>query len=200
MVARLTNPFITSSNSSVNSSLTNNAADFPLGQPFYVDFTHDDIIVSVLTALSLDYLRVPPSFTQFPPNPSRPFILSNLTPFGGRLITETIGCSSPNPAPVKEHHVSYTPTQYGYDPNNATYKFVRMRLNNGVLPLNTIRGGACGNATSGRVDGLCELDSFVSAAISAYPQANYTYSCFGNYTLVNPLNGTDYDGTATGLV
>jgi hypothetical protein len=45
LIARLTNRYITSSNSSVNSSLTNNAIDFPLGRPFYADFTHDDIII-----------------------------------------------------------------------------------------------------------------------------------------------------------
>ncbi len=64
LTARLTNQFITSSNSSVNSSLTNNSATFPLGQRFYADFTHDDIIVSVLTAMSVDYFKDPPSLTQ----------------------------------------------------------------------------------------------------------------------------------------
>ena len=35
LLARLTNQYITSSNSSVNSTITNNAQDFPLGRPFY---------------------------------------------------------------------------------------------------------------------------------------------------------------------
>lgn len=35
LLARLTNQYITSSNSSVNSSITDNAQDFPLGRPFY---------------------------------------------------------------------------------------------------------------------------------------------------------------------
>ncbi|KAK5718141.1 hypothetical protein LTR17_015863 [Elasticomyces elasticus] len=38
LLARLTNQYITSSNSSINSSITNNAADFPLGSPFYGKF------------------------------------------------------------------------------------------------------------------------------------------------------------------
>ena len=58
LIARLDHQFITSSNSSVNSTYDNNEADFPLGQAFYADFSHDDIIISVLTALSLDYFRV----------------------------------------------------------------------------------------------------------------------------------------------
>jgi hypothetical protein len=59
-----TNQYITSSNSSVNYTLDNNANDFPLGAPFYADFTHDNIILSVLTAMSFDYFKSPPSLSQ----------------------------------------------------------------------------------------------------------------------------------------
>ncbi len=131
LLARLTNQYITSSNSSVNTSLTNNAADFPLGQPFYADFSHDDIIVSVLTSMSIDYFREHPNLQQYPPDPNRHFVLSNMTPFGARLITEVIGCAAPNPTAVHSHRTQYYPTQYGYNPANATHKFIRMRLNNG---------------------------------------------------------------------
>jgi hypothetical protein len=64
LIARLTNQYITSSNSSINFTITNNAADFPLGQPLYADFTHDDIIISFLTAMSFDYFKQAPSLTQ----------------------------------------------------------------------------------------------------------------------------------------
>ena len=90
-------------NSSVNSTITNNAQDFPLGRPFYADFTHDDIIISTLTSMSVDYFREHPNLQQYPPDPERHFILSNMTPFGGRLITEVIGCADANPDPVQEH-------------------------------------------------------------------------------------------------
>lgn len=64
LIARLTNQYITSSDSSVNFTITNNPTTFPLGQKFYADFTHDDIIVSVLTAMSIDYFKDAPSFVQ----------------------------------------------------------------------------------------------------------------------------------------
>ena len=128
------------------------------------------------------------------PNPNRHLILSSMTPFGGSLITETIGCSSSNPTPVKNSRVSYTPGQYGYNASNATYKFIGIRLNNAVLPLNNIRGGACGNATTGRVDVLCALQDFILSQQNSTALANYDYSCFGNYTIVNATNGQDYDG------
>jgi len=78
LIARLENKYIKTSDSSVNSTLDDNAKDFPLNEKFYADFSHDDIIVSVLTAASLDYFKDPPSLTQFPPSASRHFVLSNM--------------------------------------------------------------------------------------------------------------------------
>jgi hypothetical protein len=63
-MARLTNQYINSSDSSVNYTITNNSDAFPLGEPLYVDLTHDDIIISVLTAMSFDYFKAPPSLSQ----------------------------------------------------------------------------------------------------------------------------------------
>jgi hypothetical protein len=190
LLARLNNEYITTSNSSVNSSLTNNAEDFPLGRPFYADFTHDDIIISVLTAISVDYYHEHPNLTQFPPDPERHFRMSKITPFGAKLITEVIGCAETNPAAVHNKKTYYYPEQYGYEKSNATNKFIRMRLNNGIVPLDTIRGGQC----EGRSDGLCSLEDFIASQADAEKLANYDYACFSNYTLVEPLNGNDYDG------
>lgn len=191
LMARLTNKLITTSDSSVNSTITDNLADFPLGEKFYADLTHDDIIVSVLTAMSMDYFKDPPSLTKFPPDPNRHFVLSNITPFGGRLITEVIGCADANPMPYPTHRTFYYPTQYGYDPSNSAHKFIRFRLNNGILPVSTIRGGACGD----RSDGLCTLENFLKSQENADELANYQYSCFGNYTVTWPNGGKDFDGT-----
>lgn len=139
----------------------------------------------------MDYFREAPSFTQYPPDPERNFVVSHMTPFGARLMTETIGCSSPNPIAEKTPKVQYTPTQYGYNPANATNKFIRMRLNHGILPLYTIRGGAC----KGRVDGMCAMEKFLESQKNATALANYDYVCFGNWTLTNVTSGKDYDGT-----
>ncbi|EFX06705.1 histidine phosphatase [Grosmannia clavigera kw1407] len=191
LLARLTNQLIYSSNSSINASLTNNEHDFPLGRPFYADFSHDDIIVSVLTAMSLDYFRDPPSLSQWPPNPNRAFVLSHLTPFGAHLVTEVYGCADADPTAVTAHQTLYKLSDTGYNASAAPHKFVRMRLNEGILPLNTVRGGAC----YGRTDGLCALDSFLESQANATAMANYQYACFGNWTLADPFSGADYDGT-----
>ena len=65
-----------------------------------------------------------------------------------------------------------------------------MRLNDGILPLDTIRGGKC----EGRSDGLCALDDFLESQAGAYELSNYDYACFANYSLADPMSGKDYDG------
>ncbi|KAI1001432.1 hypothetical protein K3495_g6763 [Podosphaera aphanis] len=195
LLARLNHSLITTSSSSINSTLNNNTATFPIDQTFYADFSHDNILIAALTALSIDYFHDPPSFTQFPPNPDRKFILSQITPFGARLITETIGCSSPNPVPRKTPRVHYSPTQYGYNASDASYKFIRMRLNNAILPLSTIRGGACGNDETGRIDGMCALEDFIRSQENTTALANYQHVCFADYSIENPPSGKDWDGT-----
>ncbi|TID18573.1 histidine phosphatase superfamily clade-2 protein [Venturia nashicola] len=190
LLARLQSEYIFTSNSSVNSTITNNPRDFPLGRPFYADFSHDDILISTMTAMSLDYFKDPPSLTEYPPDPKRKFILSQITPFTARLNTEVIGCSSPNPKAQKKHRTQYTPGQYGYDPSNARHKFIRMRLNSGILPLETIRGGGC----EGRSDGLCALEDFIESQKNAYELSQYDWACFGNYTIQDPTSGQDFDG------
>lgn len=141
--------------------------------------------------MSLDYFREHPSWTQYPPDPARHFNLAHLTPFGARLFTEVIGCADAAPTAVPDKRVQYYPTQYGYDPSNAPHKFIRMRLNNGILPLATIRGGQC----QGRTDGLCSLENFLASQYQAEELANYDFACFANYTILNATNGNDYDGT-----
>lgn len=63
LLARLQNQSIDTSDSSVNATLDNNPNSFPLGQEFYADFSHDDIIISVLTAMSMDYFKDAPDFS-----------------------------------------------------------------------------------------------------------------------------------------
>lgn len=66
-----------------------------------------------------------------------------------------------------------------------------MRLNSGILPLVTIRGGFC----EGRTDGMCSLTNFMNSQNGLERLANYDYACFGNYTVTNEPMGIDFDGT-----
>jgi hypothetical protein len=66
-----------------------------------------------------------------------------------------------------------------------------MRLNNGILPMSAIRGGACGS----RADGLCKLSDFLTSQQNADKLANYRFACFGKYNVTGVTTGKDYDGT-----
>lgn len=195
MIARLNHSLITSSSSSVNSTLSSNPATFPVNQAFYADFTHNNVLVSVLAALSIEYSHSPPNLTQYPPELDSKHKLSQVAPFGARLVTETIGCDSANPKPRRFPTIHYRSGQDGYEASKATHKFVRMRLNNGIVPLNTIRDGVCGDEETGRIDGMCALKDFVSNQEKLTALANYQYACFANYTIDDQESERDYDGT-----
>lgn len=145
-----------------------------------------------MTALSIDYFNDPPSLKDYPPKQDRRFVLSEITPFGGRLITEVIGCSSANPKAISKFREQYYPEQYGYNPKNATHKFIRMRVNNGIVPLASQRGGAC----AGRTDGMCSMEGFLKGSYEAEKLAVYQKACFGNFTLTaaEGTAGTNFDG------
>lgn len=87
----------------------------------------------------------------------------------------------------------YSRDANGYHAANATHKFIRQRLNRGIVPLASIRGGAC----EGRTDGLCPLADFVRSQENSTSLANYQYACFGNYSVSRDqaLSGKDWDGT-----
>jgi Histidine phosphatase superfamily (branch 2) len=189
VLARLEHHYILSSNSSVDSTITDDPQNFPLNQKLYADFSHDDILISIMTAMSIHYFKDLPSLTGFPASSDRKFILSNITPFAARLVLEVVGCAAEDPTPVHNHRTQYRAAQYGYDASNATNKFIRMRFNNGILPLSTIRGGYC----EGRSDELCPMASFMRSQANAYELSNYDYVCFGNYTLSYPNGGMDFD-------
>jgi len=142
--------------------------------------------------MSMDYFLAPPDYTSVPPKIGK-FRLSNMTPFGARLTTEVIGCKAATPS-AQPYRTQYYPTQYGYNATDAPHKFIRMRLNDGILPLNTIRGGSC-NETS-RVDGLCSMSNFMKSQNNAFELSNYQYACFADYNITEPL-GFDYDGAIT---
>ncbi|KAF2252860.1 3-phytase [Trematosphaeria pertusa] len=191
LLARLQDKYIQESHSSVNSSITRDGEFFPLGMKFYADFTHDKVILGALTALSMDYFKELPHLEKYPPEEERVFRLSHLVPFSARLITEVVDCDSAHPKPVAYERVRYYASQYGYntDTRSSKHRFVRMRLNGAILPLSSIRRGAC----KGRPDQLCPLDKFIKSQKKANQRANYAEACFGDYDVVN--DGKDVDGT-----
>lgn len=177
---RLTNTTFDSSNNSIstqNTTLDSSSTYFPLDQKFYFDFSHDDVIVSSLTALNFtqfgDYLPADKM------NKDRNFVLSHITPFAARLYFEIIECGSKNQNlnGTSASNSTSTPTQY-----------IRTVLNDAVVPMNEDQG--CKPSD----DGLCLLSDFVKYQQENAPKAaNFDYACFGDYNVTEPVrNGTIY--------
>ncbi|KAK9472986.1 histidine phosphatase superfamily [Dipodascopsis tothii] len=113
VLARLEHRQLTEAYAAINTTITSSPEDFPMDQPFYLDMSHDSIIIAVLTALGLPMGQLPSDHMLQP----RFFVTSRLVPFGSRLYTELISCPE------------FAETQ------------VRLKLNNRVLPLSGI--GEC---------------------------------------------------------
>ncbi|KAL3473225.1 histidine phosphatase superfamily [Aspergillus californicus] len=173
LAARLKGKLITSSDTSINATLDNNEDTFPLNQPFYMDMSHDDIILSVIAALGLEYFNFGPR--GLPGNvdhaPNRTFSLSEMTPFGARLMTEVWTCPS-NSSFELDPVLYVNPHLEG---NTGTEKYLRFVLNSAPLPLNGLVG--CGDA----VNGFCSLEKFLSAVPALKEKAQYQEACFGQY-------------------
>jgi len=85
----LTNTTFEDANTNVttqNTTLDTSSTYFPLDQKFYFDFSHDDVIVSALTAMN--YSQFSDYLDPTTADPNRTFKLSNITPFAARLYFE----------------------------------------------------------------------------------------------------------------
>ncbi|KAN0060550.1 hypothetical protein ACQY0O_007005 [Thecaphora frezii] len=177
LLARLTNTTVLKPDGSdvttQNTTLDNDATLFPIDQPFYFDFTHDDIIVSVLTALN--YTQVVGDYLDpTKPDPERNFRLSWITPFAARLAFEVVDCTADKEEKVKAG------------------RYLRTVLNDAVVPLDRDQG------CKENEHGLCKLDDFVKFQQKhAVEAANFDKACFGvngtDFVVTGPVrNGTVY--------
>ncbi|CAO1626521.1 unnamed protein product [Sympodiomycopsis kandeliae] len=101
-----------STQTSENSTLASDDTTFPLNRRFYVDFTHDSVIVNVLSALNLLNFKQDLPVTR--PDPNRVFKTSQVVPFSSRLVIEKLSCG--------QHK----------------QRWVRMNLNDRIIPLNQL--------------------------------------------------------------
>lgn len=161
LLARMTSTPITNYTGSINQTLDGNNITFPLNQPLYADFTHDIQISNVIAALNLT------QYSAFLPNDHIPenqsWTTSNLVPFGARLVTQVMSCSS----------------------SNSTSKYVRLVLNDAVQNMTGITG--CPDDPNG----MCPFDAFVTAQQGMIAQANFDVACFANYTIPPGYNVTN---------
>lgn len=133
----------------VNTTLTSSEDVFPTDQLFYMDMSHDSVIVSVLSALGLEFLKEDlPNNKLLAP---RQFIVSRLTPFGARFFVEILECGE-----------------------DSREQLVRLKLNNRILPLDGLK-----HCPEESKDGLCPLKDFIKSLKVALENVDFDTNCYG---------------------
>ncbi|CAD6441603.1 8926fcdd-b63d-483b-9cd4-31b3012d394b [Sclerotinia trifoliorum] len=162
VVARLQNHTLGYSGSQINTTLDNNTATFPLNQSIYLDFSHDTNIMSILTAFGFTQFATPLPATHYP-GPHN-LTVSHLEPFGARLDIELI--KTPKPLTANRTYI---------DGKETTY--IHFILNQRTIPL----GFSFLECGVDRLDGWCELETFLKVQTRSTKEAQYEYACFGDY-------------------
>lgn len=147
-------PFDYSTISSENSTFDDNDVYFPLNQSLYVDFSHDSVISSVITALD---------FKQFSKHMPRDgpvegetyYSTSKLHPFAARLAVEIVEC----------------------DDNEETEEYIHFTLNQRTVPLDSKKYGE--GYTEG--DGWAKLDSWLAGMSDRNELAAWNHACYDDY-------------------
>ncbi|KAI0256878.1 histidine phosphatase superfamily [Lactifluus subvellereus] len=134
LLARLTGQPVRD-HTQTNRTLDASPETFPLNRTLYADFSHDNEMVSIYSALGLfrQYLLPGQQLDPVKPCPLRTWILSSLVPFSARMVVEKLQCTGKLPLPLGT--------------------FVRILVNDAVQPLEF-----CGG-----IAGLCELHAFVAS-------------------------------------
>ncbi|KZT06538.1 phosphoglycerate mutase-like protein [Laetiporus sulphureus 93-53] len=89
LLARLTDTPVNDS-TSTNTTLDSNPATFPLNRTIYADFTHDNLMIAVYSAMGLFAQPAPLDDTL--PDPTRTWRASELVPFASRMVVERLSC------------------------------------------------------------------------------------------------------------
>ncbi|KZP11160.1 phosphoglycerate mutase-like protein, partial [Athelia psychrophila] len=141
LLARLTGQPV-KDHTQTNRTLDASQTTFPLNRTIYADFSHGSVMVAIYAAIGIFQQDEPldPGL----PDPNRTWVIANMIPFAGRMVTERAECQ------IAIRGVGAIATEY-----------VRILVNDAVQPLKF-----CG---AGR-DGLCELDAFVRS--QAYARAD----------------------------
>ncbi len=165
---RLEKHLITEPTAQINITLDSSEETFPLHQSLYLDFSHDTNIMGVLTAFGLtQFAEVLPA-THI--KEDRQLIVSHLEPFAARLDMEIIE----TPAPLSgDRRIGAR-----YSKGGPT-KYMHFILNQRTIPL-----GKSYEACGDRDDGWCELDTFLKVLRTKLDEAQYEYSCFGEWPVV----------------
>ncbi|KAI6032303.1 phytase [Pisolithus microcarpus] len=148
LLARLTSQPVRD-HTQTNSTLDSSPDTFPLNRTFYADFSHDNQMVAIYSALGLFQREDGRAPSAEEMNPGRRWRISRMTPFSARMVVEKLTCD---------------------DGSDEEREYVRILVNDAVQPLTFCGAGA---------DGVCALDDFVESQAYARGNGNGDWSkCF----------------------
>ncbi|KAJ5464386.1 Histidine phosphatase superfamilyclade-2 [Penicillium daleae] len=178
LAARLQSRLIMSSDSSINYTYDDNTRDFPLGQPIYMDMSHDNVIIAVLAALGLDYFKAGPHGlpTTVQHSPSHHFKAKEVSPFGARLFTEVWTCPKDVSFDQLQEQIYKNPD---LSSQSGTTDHIRFVLNNAPVSAK----GLCDDA----VNGFCRMEEFLKKVPGLDKDAMYQEACFGDYNITTQV-------------
>ncbi len=153
LIARLTNSPV-QDETQTNHTLDSSPITFPLNRTLYADFSHDDELIAIYSAIGL-FSNQPKGKTGIAmdptsPDPQRTWLASHLVPFSATFVTERLECE------VQTAHSGFIVRS---ESKKETYG--RMLVNDAVQALEF-----CGADE----DGLCTLDAFVES--QSYARSN----------------------------
>ncbi|KAL5358632.1 histidine phosphatase superfamily [Aspergillus floccosus] len=165
LAARLSGHLIHTSDTSINATVTGDPATFPLYQPLYLDMSHDDLIITVLTALGLTHFKAPTGLpAEVDHAVPRTFRLEQITPYGAHLATEVWKCPSTTTFDALDEAMYENPDLSGLHDATA---YIRFMLNGAPVPLEGNDG--CSMATTG----FCRLEDFLRGVPALKEKATF---------------------------
>ncbi|PYH43653.1 putative phytase [Aspergillus saccharolyticus JOP 1030-1] len=179
LAARLNNSLITTQSANINLTYDSNPATFPLHQKLYLDMSHDDVIVSVLTALGVEYFNFGPAGlpgdVAVPPS-NRTFRLQEMTPFGAHLVGEVWRCPVGTERKLGGETLYVNPEVEEGDGE----EWIRFVLNGKPLPLKGVSG--CQEDVRSAAEGFCAVPKLLQGVKEMVRLAEWDRACLGNYT------------------
>lgn len=169
LVARLTHTPIEIHNTSTNATLDDNPVTFPLDHSFYVDATHEVVVLNIITALNLT------SFAASGPLPSdhipkhRTFRVSELAPFATNIQFQLLSCAAKDTDQI------------------------RVIINDAVAPLTGIQG--CPSDQ----DGMCSVNAFTEAQKTIIANTDWNWACHGDWDVPAGQEWNTTTGDAPGV-
>lgn len=129
----------------------NDSFPFPLGRTLYADFTHENLMVAVYSAMGLYNISDDPLSTK-EMDKDRIWVASRMVPFSSRMVTERLACGASRASRTPRAKWIGIEASEGGNNGRQDKEYVRVLVNDAVQPLKFCGAGK---------DGICTLEAFV---------------------------------------